>query len=159
MLPVNFIQMQFFGKDESFMSEILHINNFLQIFEDDLHIQNIRSGGPGGQHVNRVSTGVRLIFIISSDTIFDERILAKLLKGLENRLIRGNELHMTCTASRSAHANRQEIIHRFITLLQNVLRPQKKRIPTKISRKKKAARVENKRRRGETKKLRKPPKE
>lgn len=99
----------------------------------ELQFKAVRSGGAGGQHVNKVSTKIELVFdVYSSNALTDvekERIATK----LAGRLTKENMLLLQCDESRSQHKNKELVIKRFLELLENALKVPKKRRPTKPS--------------------------
>ncbi|WP_372744753.1 alternative ribosome rescue aminoacyl-tRNA hydrolase ArfB [Lutibacter sp.] len=97
----------------------------------ELNFKAVRSGGAGGQHVNKVSSKVELIFDLQNSAEFsdDEKIL--LLKNLQTKLTKENVLLLSCDESRSQHKNKEIVIERFFTIIKNGLKVPKKRKATK----------------------------
>lgn len=91
-----------------------------------------RSGGKGGQNVNKVSSKVELVFNIEGDEHLtdDEKILLK--SRLENRLDSEGLLHIVSQEDRSQLLNKEKTVVKLIELLKRSLLVQKKRKPTKI---------------------------
>ena len=114
------------------------------------------SGGPGGQHANRAATRVTLAWLIASSAI-DPSIRGRLLRALAGRLEAG-ELRVTVDESHSQWRNRQLARQRMVATIREALRPAApKRVPTRPSRARREERLDDKRKRGETKRLRGPP--
>ena len=118
----------------------------------------VRSGGPGGQHANKVSSKVVLMFDIPGSASISEAQKARLVQKLAGKLNSREQLILTCDESRSQHKNKEIVTNRFITLLQETLKKQKKRVPTRVSKGEKARRLEAKKKRGVKKSLRQKPK-
>jgi len=118
----------------------------------------VRSGGPGGQHANKVSSKVVLMFDIPDSESISEAQKERLVQKLTGRLNSREQLILTCDESRSQHKNKEIVTNRFITLLQETLKKQKKRVPTRVSKGEKARRMEAKKKRGLKKSLRQKPK-
>lgn len=113
-----------------------------------------RSGGKGGQHVNKVSTKVELIFSLSNSAAFTEEENKILNKKLHNRITEEGLLILTCEETRSQGKNKEIVIKKFINLLKKSLikpKPRKATKPTKASKEK---RIDTKKRRSEIKKNR-----
>jgi len=91
-----------------------------------------RSGGKGGQNVNKVSSKVELIFNINEAYFFneDEKELLKL--RLENRLDTEGLLHIVSQEDRSQLLNKEKTVVKLVELIKKSLLIQKKRKPTKI---------------------------
>lgn len=117
-----------------------------------------RSGGSGGQHVNKVETKVIVKFDIEASLVLTDEEKSLLKKTLKKRLTRGNEISMYCQATRSQLKNKEKVTKNFIRLIKKSLTVQKKRKPTKINKAEKEKKLENKRRRSAIKKSRQKPK-
>jgi ribosome-associated protein len=98
----------------------------------ELTFKAIRSSGAGGQHVNKVSSKIELIFDLNESLVFDEEQKERLLNKLQNRFTKDNVLLLQCDESRSQHKNKELVTKRFFELLETGLFVPKKRIPTKI---------------------------
>ena len=114
------------------------------------------SGGPGGQHANRSSTRVTLTFDLGESEVFDDLLKGRLRRNLGHRLTKG-VLVVAVDDSRSQWRNRQLARSRMRGLLVAALRTQKVRRPTRPTRSAKRKRVDEKKARGETKRLRSRP--
>jgi len=91
-----------------------------------------RSGGKGGQNVNKVSSKVELIFALDANDYLNEEEKILLRARLENRLDSEGLLHVVSQEDRSQLLNKEKAIAKLIELLKNSLHVQKKRKPTKI---------------------------
>ena len=112
-----------------------------------LTVSFARSGGPGGQHVNKVASRVTLRFdVMHSPTLSDEQRRA-LMEKLSSRLTRDGVLLLSSHESRSQAANREEVVRRFAQLLREGLHRPRKRRATRPTRGSRERRMESKRRR------------
>lgn len=136
-------------------SEHIHITRRLFIPASELEFRFSRSGGPGGQNVNRRETRVELLFDVHASPSLSEKQRNRLLKRLASHIDRDGVLHIVARAHRSQLRNRQEAIERFVDLLQRGLRAPRRRLPTRVPQRAIKRRLSSKRRRGEIKQLRK----
>ncbi len=111
---------------------------------DELQFKTSRSGGKGGQNVNKVSSKVMLIWSIdrSSHLSMDQKELLK--QRLANRMNNDGELLLDASNDRSQLRNKEIVIQRFLTLVGEALKLEKPRIPTKIPKSKILARLDRK---------------
>ena len=122
--------------------------------ENECELKAVRSGGKGGQHVNKVSSRVELTFSIPGSLLLDDAQKNILLVKLESKLSTEGVLRITEDSDRSQHVNRERIIEKFFYLLEKALAPVKKRKKTKVSKAAKAKRLDKKRKHSDKKKLR-----
>ncbi len=115
------------------------------------------SGGPGGQHANKAATRVEVRFDLGSSISVPEDLRERMLARLATRAP-GGIVTVTVDESRSQWRNRVTARRRLAELLDDALRPpRRKRRPTMPSRAARRRRLESKRRRGDTKRLRRRP--
>lgn len=120
----------------------------------ELQFKTSRSGGKGGQHVNKVSSKVELIFYPADSQLLEEAVREKILKHLENRLSKDGGLHVIVQSERSQLRNKHIAQERFYALLEDCLIEQKERKATKIPRAVVAQRLIAKKRKSELKRFR-----
>ena len=111
------------------------------------------SGGPGGQHANRTLSRVEVKFDVVASPTLGPRQRARLLERL------GPVVRASASESRSQARNRELALARLATKLDSGLRVQSVRTPTRPTKSSQARRVEGKRRRAQTKRQRRPPRE
>jgi len=102
--------------------------------DDVLKVVNFktsRSGGKGGQNVNKVSSKVELIFNISSAPFLSDSEKSVLMERLSSRIDSENNIHVIAQEDRSQLLNKEGTIKKLLSLLKSALAVQKKRVPTK----------------------------
>lgn len=131
---------------------------------DELKMRNIesefvystsRSGGPGGQNVNKVSTKVELRFSLISTSLLSETEKEIILKKLKNKINKEGELILVAQSERTQLLNKAEVTYKFYDLVAKALTIPKKRRSTRPTLISKHKRLEEKKLRGNIKKMRK----
>jgi ribosome-associated protein len=112
-----------------------------------------RSGGPGGQNVNKLETRVTIEVDVDGLPISDEQKRSVRVR-LAGRINRAGTLRVTSQAERTQLANRDRALARMEEVLRDALKERVPRKPTRTPRAQKKRRLETKKRRGEKKKLR-----
>jgi len=113
--------------------------------QKEIAYKTSRSGGKGGQNVNKVSSKVELLFSIADSTLFNDEEKALLNEKLQPRLNKDGFVQVICDEERSQHLNKEKAVERLVLLLTKALHKPKARKATKVSKAVKAARLNAKR--------------
>lgn len=125
--------------------------------EEELVIRATRAGGPGGQHVNKTSTRVEVVWDVRESPSPTDKQRRLLLERLAARLDRRGRIRVVEAGSRSQTRNRDVAVARLRKLVSDALRPRKRRVPTTPTAASRERRLTEKRKRGEKKRKRQPP--
>ena len=134
--------------------DVIKINDRLAVPEEELSFAASRSGGPGGQNVNKVNTRVMLRFDVKRSPSLSDWQRGRILSRLATRITKDGVLVITSQRHRTQRANRAAAVERFAELLREALKRQRVRKKTRVPRAVKERRLEAKKRRGRVKKLR-----
>lgn len=121
----------------------------------ELIYKTSRSGGKGGQNVNKVSSKVELNFDVSASKLFSENEKQLIFEKLKNRINKEGVLQLVVQTERSQLLNKQIAIEKFFLLLKKVFEKKKKRLATKPTKTAKENRIAKKKYHSKTKQLRK----
>ena len=117
------LELQFYKKGDSPMKKSpVIISNTLQIPSHELKISTSRSGGNGGQHVNKTETKVTLHWSIPDSTCLNQRQKTLLLSRLQNRLRKDGTLVLQSSQTRSQLQNHQLLREQLQSLVINNLK-------------------------------------
>lgn len=133
---------------------VLEVNEGLAIPRSELEYRASRAGGAGGQHVNTSSTRIELLWNVLRSAALDDERRARVAARLATRIDGEGWLRVVSSARRSQQQNREAAEARLAELVRGALVVQRRRRPTKPTRASKEARIRAKRKRSETKRMR-----
>jgi ribosome-associated protein len=139
------------------VAEEIRVTPEIAIPAAELEFRASRASGPGGQGVNTTDSRVELRFDLASSPSLPPEAKALALRRLGPRVDSRGVLRVVAQAQRSQLANRRAAVERFAELLAAALATPRARRPTRPTRSAAARRVEGKRRRSDTKRLRQRP--
>jgi ribosome-associated protein len=134
--------------------QILQISDQVSIPPAELAFRFSRSSGPGGQHVQKTSTRVELLFDVAHSPSLSERQRDQIMQRLAGYIDSEGILHLVAQSERSQLRNREEVVARFQSLMQRALKRRKRRKHTEPTVASQERRLRRKKRRGEIKKWR-----
>jgi len=133
--------------------EALQITGTVNIPLAEIEISAIRAPGPGGQHVNKVSTAIHLRFDIRTSSL-PEQFKERLLQLGDHRITGDGVVVIKASRFRSLVKNREDALSRLQELVKSVSVAPRKRKPTKPSRSSQKKRMDSKSKRGQLKSMR-----
>lgn len=134
---------------------VIEVTPAISLEDDEVQVRAVRASGPGGQHVNKVSTAIELRFDVRGSPSLTPYVQARLEKLAGSRLTLDGVLVLVAQSRRSQEMNRQEALDRLLELIRKAAEPppppRKKTKPTYAS---KLRRLDGKSRRGSVKAMR-----
>lgn len=131
--------------------DTLHVRRGLEVPLSEISWRATTAGGPGGQHANRTLSRVEVAFDVEASAVLGPRQRVRLRERL------GPVVRASAAESRSQARNRELALRRLAARIDAALRTPPARTPTRPTRGSQQRRVESKRRHGETKRRRRPP--
>jgi ribosome-associated protein len=136
---------------------MLNIAGNIAIDEQELDYTFVHASGPGGQNVNKVATAVQLRFDVAHSPSLPEDVRQRLLQQASGQITQDGVLIIDARQYRSQWRNRRDATQRLIDLIRQAAEVPKPRHATKPSRAVRERRLQTKRHRSETKRMRRPP--
>ncbi len=136
---------------------MLEINADIHIPDDELHWSFARSGGPGGQNVNKVASKAILRWDVAATSSLPEHVKQRLLAHQRKRITNEGELVLNSQRYRDQERNREDCLQKLREMILQAATLPKRRRPTKPTRGSRMNRLQEKRRRAGVKALRKKP--
>jgi ribosome-associated protein len=133
---------------------VLEVAEGVAIPRWELEYRATRAGGAGGQHVNTSSTRIELLWNVSRTSALDDERRARVSERLSTRIDGEGWLRVVSSARRSQQQNREAAEARLVELVRGALVVQKRRRPTRPTRASQEERIREKRKRSETKRMR-----
>ena len=134
---------------------MIEIGHHIAIGEDEVQVRAVRASGPGGQHVNKVSTAIELRFDVRGSPSLPERVKQRLERLAGSRMTLEGVLVLVAQEHRSQEMNRQAAVDRLVAMVRKAAEPppppRKKTKPSRAARQK---RMDAKTRRGGIKAMR-----
>ncbi len=124
-------------------------------FENEFEFKSSRSGGKGGQNVNKVETKIELNFDVGNSVLLSEEERKKISTKLKNRIDKNGVLKITSQSERSQYLNKRKAVKKFYELVSKTLAEEKVRKKTGLSKTEKEKRLTEKKNISQKKQLRK----
>lgn len=133
---------------------MIQVTGTISLDEKELHEDFIRSSGPGGQNVNKVSTAVQLRFNILLSPSLPDDVKQRLVKLAGNRMTSDGEIIIEAKQFRYQERNRQDALNRLKQLIRQAAQKPKKRLKTQPTLASRVQRLDSKRLHSNKKRLR-----
>jgi len=135
---------------------MIHVTPTISIDESELTFEFVRSSGPGGQNVNKVSTTVQLRFDAAHSPAIPPAVFERLRAVAGRRMTKDGVVVIRAGRYRTQEGNRQDALARLVDLVARASKPPRQRRKTRPTRASRERRLDEKRRRGDAKRRRSP---
>lgn len=133
------------------LPSVVEITRRVRIPSSEIELSYARSGGPGGQHVNKTSSKVILRWSVRESAALSDEDRALLEEKLASRLTESGELLLSSNTHREQGRNLDEVVARFGAIVREALRREKKRKKTRPSKRARQRRLDEKKRQSQRK--------
>lgn len=140
-----------------FLVHYSHMHAEHYVPESEIQLDFVRSSGPGGQNVNKVSSKAQLRWNVGGSHVFNDEQKAAIRVRAGKNLNTQDEIVLSAESERSQSQNKEAVIRRLQELVRVALAPKKKRKPTEVSRSQQRKRLDDKRITSDKKQSRKSP--
>jgi ribosome-associated protein len=142
------------GASPAMTTMAIRITDDISIDEREIEESFVRSSGPGGQNVNKLSTAVQLRFDVRGSPALPNDVAIRLMRLAGKRMTKDGVLVLVAQKHRTQERNRADAMERFVALVQEAAVPPVKRVPTRPSKAAKQKRFQDKKRRADIKVMR-----
>jgi ribosome-associated protein len=132
------------GRDPAMTTMAIRITDDISIDEREIEESFVRSSGPGGQNVNKLSTAVQLRFDVRRSPALPNDVAIRLMRLAGKRMTKDGVLVLVAQSHRTQERNRADALERLVALIQEAAVRPVKRVATKPSRASKEKRLEGK---------------
>ncbi|CAM2010948.1 alternative ribosome rescue aminoacyl-tRNA hydrolase ArfB [Acanthopleuribacter pedis] len=130
---------------------MIQITERIAIHPNEIQEEFMQASGPGGQHVNKVASSVRLRFNVGESSL-PPFLKQRLLASSDQRLTAEGVLVITSQRFRSQFQNREDALSKLVSIIRSAAKPPRRRVKTKPSRGAKERRLNEKKKRSAIKK-------
>jgi len=130
---------------------MIQVTPSIAIDESEIEESFVRASGPGGQHVNKVSSAVQLKFDARRSRSLPNEVAIRLMKLAGSRLTQDGVIVIVAQGQRSQKRNREDALERLLAMIREASIPPQKRRPTKPTKASKERRLASKDRRSSVK--------